>query len=74
MDCVEAKRADSVNDLSGTTDERSRNSVAGTAGWNSMDEKKGNLSSPPGSPPPPYGKRSSDRENQFGVDHHKVCT
>ena len=58
-----SKRSDSVNDLSKAGDSsQSRSSLA----WDSIDSTK----SPPGSPPPPYGKQTESENIVFNEENH----
>lgn len=58
-----SRRSDSVNDLS------KKGRLGGGAG-DSVDASTNNHLSPPGSPPPPYGRHSDNDSSGFGEDSH----
>ncbi|CAL8080561.1 unnamed protein product [Orchesella dallaii] len=67
LSCAEgSRRSDSVSDLtkSNSLNSKSRSSAA----WDSIDSS--NHLSPPGSPPPPYGRHSDNDSSGFGDESH----
>lgn len=66
---VGSRRSDSVNDLSKSNSLNSKS--RGSATWgDSVDATSNNHLSPPGSPPPPYGRHSDNDSSGFGEDSH----